>query len=226
MSSQVSKLYDRIKEQNDFDNIFKPISDEDLKDRLRKRLERSDYEYAYAGNVEGEAGWACEEDLGTVAFADALVHAVRLTREADVDIDLEIKVFNTSVVTGFGVIGSFSGSFVALSNWELDEDIICDIISDYAGGEAIEITDIKITNLKEIKKNDQIEETKAIRKLYTDAGLTPPNGKGIHTKSFHKCVVGVLSGNKDMDYGSAAAICMKKLGRDRCVKKEHRSDKK
>jgi hypothetical protein len=59
-----------------------------------------------------------------------------------------------------------------------------------------------------------------IKKLYTDAGLTPPKGKGIHTEAFHRCVVSVMKkGGADDPH----AICMAQLGRDKSVKKAHRS---
>ena len=69
--------------------------------------------------------------------------------------------------------------------------------------------------------------TERINKLYTDAGLKPPDGKGIHKYIFHKCVVDV---SKDIRAGkmkagtNAYAICMAQLGRNKAVKKAHRRD--
>ena len=35
--------------------------------------------------------------------------------------------------------------------------------------------------------------SKGIKAIYQAAGQTPPDGKGIHTKKFHSCVVKVTS---------------------------------
>jgi len=58
-----------------------------------------------------------------------------------------------------------------------------------------------------------------IKRLYRSAGLKPPNGKGIHTARFHRCVISVKkSGRKANPY----AVCMSRIGRNRSVKKLHR----
>jgi len=58
-----------------------------------------------------------------------------------------------------------------------------------------------------------------IKKLYRKKGLTPPKGKGIHTKLFHKCVVSYLT--KGMSYREAAKRCMGGIGRNLAVNKSH-----
>ena len=61
--------------------------------------------------------------------------------------------------------------------------------------------------------------SKAIKALYSEAGVKAPEGKGIHTKAFHSCVVGYLK--KGLSYNEAAKRCMGGLGRDKAVKKSH-----
>ena len=64
--------------------------------------------------------------------------------------------------------------------------------------------------------------TQAIRKLYTDKGLTPPEGKGIHTKRAHECVVKYLA--KGLSKDEAWKRCIGGIGRDLAVKKSHWSE--
>jgi len=64
--------------------------------------------------------------------------------------------------------------------------------------------------------------SKNIKKMYQDAGLKPPDGKGIHTKKFHECVIDVTkAGTAD----SPHAVCMKSIGREGAVRKSHRQVK-
>jgi phosphatidylethanolamine-binding protein (PEBP) family uncharacterized protein len=69
------------------------------------------------------------------------------------------------------------------------------------------------------KTYNEKHEPKIIR-TYTEAGITPPKGKGMHTLKFHQMAVALMKKGlpKDMAYATA----MKKLGRDRSVKKSHR----
>jgi len=69
--------------------------------------------------------------------------------------------------------------------------------------------------------------SKDIKKMYRQKGLTPPKGKGIHTKKFHKCVVDVKvkkreQGKSEQDQPNPYAVCMKSMGREQAVRKEHR----
>ena len=70
------------------------------------------------------------------------------------------------------------------------------------------------------KLNSFMKETKDINAMYRKAGMTPPDGKGIHTKKFHKCVTSVGDENKKNPY----AICMSSLGKEKAVKASHRTD--
>jgi len=66
-----------------------------------------------------------------------------------------------------------------------------------------------------------IKETKGVKSMYKNAGMTPPKGKGIHTKKFHKCVTSV--GEKG-DVDNPYAVCMSSLGKEKAVKAAHRTD--
>jgi len=59
-----------------------------------------------------------------------------------------------------------------------------------------------------------------IMKLYTDKGIKPPEGKGIHTKKFHEMATAMMENGVPKDIAYATA--MKKLGRNKSVKKPHR----
>jgi len=87
--------------------------------------------------------------------------------------------------------------------------------------------DVESLGLEKVAENVDIDETKAINKLYTDAGLTPPEGKGIHTKAFHQCAVGYAKKIKsgEMTMQEAYKRCMGALGSEKAVKKEHQQKK-
>ena len=65
-----------------------------------------------------------------------------------------------------------------------------------------------------------MKETKDVNAMYKKAGMTPPDGKGIHTKKFHKCVTSVGDEKGKNPY----AICMDSLGKEKAVKASHRTD--
>lgn len=74
---------------------------------------------------------------------------------------------------------------------------------------------------KQIKEELQtLNETKDVKAMYKKAGMTPPDGKGIHTKKFHKCVTSVGDEKGKNPY----AICMDSLGKEKAVKASHRTD--
>ncbi len=58
-----------------------------------------------------------------------------------------------------------------------------------------------------------------IRRIYQQAGQKPPDGKGIHTERFHRCVVDYLK--KNLSYKEAAKRCMGGIGRNLAVNKSH-----
>jgi len=55
--------------------------------------------------------------------------------------------------------------------------------------------------------------------MYHRANLSPPDGKGIHTKKFHEMVIGIKK--SDSAY-NPYAVAMAKLGKKKAVKKAHR----
>ena len=63
-----------------------------------------------------------------------------------------------------------------------------------------------------------------IRKLYHKAWVSPPDGKGIHTKAFHECATNYMK--KGLSKEEAYKRCMGGLGRDEAVKKSHWSSRK
>lgn len=62
--------------------------------------------------------------------------------------------------------------------------------------------------------------SEAIRQLYRKRGLSPPDGKGIHTMTFHNVATRLMK--KGFSRQSAYAIAMNQLGRNKSVKKGHR----
>jgi hypothetical protein len=77
---------------------------------------------------------------------------------------------------------------------------------------------------------ESIRETKTINAMYKKAGLPVPDGKGIHTKAFHKLSVEVAKGylkkgdSKEVAMKKGYATAMKQLGKEKAVKAEHRKD--
>ena len=70
--------------------------------------------------------------------------------------------------------------------------------------------------------------SRKIERMYRKEGLKPPNGKGIHTEKFHRCVVkveGKIKAGKLPAGSSAHAICMASMGADAAVKPKHRKSK-
>ena len=61
--------------------------------------------------------------------------------------------------------------------------------------------------------------SEAIRKEYRKAGMKAPDGKGIHTLRFHRCVIRV---SKKGDVKNPYAVCMSSLGSEKAVKAGHR----
>lgn len=62
---------------------------------------------------------------------------------------------------------------------------------------------------------------KEIKKLYTSKGLTPPKGKGEHTKKFHEIATAIMKKNPYIGKDAAYATAMKMLGRNKAVNKSH-----
>lgn len=73
----------------------------------------------------------------------------------------------------------------------------------------------------------KVNETEDIKQMYRNAGLPAPEGKGIHTKAFHKLAIEVAKGyvksgdspKEAMD--KAYPTAMEQLGKEKAVKKTH-----
>lgn len=106
-------------------------------------------------------------------------------------------------------------------------DIIADTSEDFA------------RELLELVASQDLDETEEIKKIYRKAGVTPPKGKGVHTAKFHKMAAGILKSMKPKSESVditewtpseeqkriAYATAMKRLGKQKAVKKGHRRRK-
>lgn len=65
--------------------------------------------------------------------------------------------------------------------------------------------------------------SKRIKSLYRAAGLTPPDGKGIHSVKFHRCVTQCAKkqGGKIKGKVNCWAVCMSSIGRGEAVRKAY-----
>lgn len=75
------------------------------------------------------------------------------------------------------------------------------------------------TNIPKERQGKGMSAT--IRKIYKQAGVKTPDGKGIHTEKFHEMAVAIKRDNPKLSMSSCYAIAMKKLGREKAVKKSH-----
>lgn len=135
--------------------------------------------------------------------------------------DVENDCFiSTTPFNGYGLAcgGKFMGNHEEVEDclrivksWMEDSNFTPNIwfVSDHGNFSPIDI------------KGNIIKETKGVNAMYKNAGMTPPEGKGIHTKKFHKCVTSV--GEKG-DVDNPYAVCMSSLGKEKAVKAAHRTD--
>ena len=65
--------------------------------------------------------------------------------------------------------------------------------------------------------------SEAIKAIYKRAGVRSPDGKGIHTKKFHEMAVAIKRSNPSYSMQRCYSIAMGKLGKEKAVKKSHRS---
>jgi hypothetical protein len=68
--------------------------------------------------------------------------------------------------------------------------------------------------------------SKAIQKIYKEAKIKAPIGKGLHTMAFHRLAVSIMKPYKSggltkKEKAIAYATSMKILGRNKAVKKSH-----
>jgi len=64
--------------------------------------------------------------------------------------------------------------------------------------------------------------TKRIKQIYQNAGIKPPDGKGIHTQKFHEMAVAIKRDNPSYPMQRCYQIAMGNLGSGKAVKKSHR----
>lgn len=78
----------------------------------------------------------------------------------------------------------------------------------------------------EFEKKFTSSRINRVNNAYTDEGIDPPTGKGIHTVAFHERAAKIMGSmkksGKPVNRGTAYAIAMKQLGRDKSVLKNHR----
>lgn len=63
--------------------------------------------------------------------------------------------------------------------------------------------------------------SKAIRKMYKEKGIKPPDGKGIHTAKFHDIATSIKRDNPGYSMERCYSIAMGQLGASGAVKKSH-----
>lgn len=69
------------------------------------------------------------------------------------------------------------------------------------------------------------KECKSIKSMYRRKGVRPPKGKGVHTRKFHQMASSIMQSGS-LGRNAAYATAMKKLGRNKAVKKSHWRGKK
>lgn len=78
----------------------------------------------------------------------------------------------------------------------------------------------------EFSKKFSKSRMERVDKAYEDAGVTPPEGKGIHKVAFHeraaKIMESMKKSGKPVNRNMAYAIAMKQLGKKKSVLKDHR----
>ena len=117
---------------------------------------------------------------------------------------------------------------IALQPVEEGVEVIKFIEWDKVGGLGlVKVAETKVAEKEEIIGGPVIDETADIIAMYKAAGLPAPDGKGEHTRAFHKLAIEVAKGYvKSGDtpkeaLDKAYPTAMKQLGRDKAVKKAH-----
>ena len=64
---------------------------------------------------------------------------------------------------------------------------------------------------------------KKIKQKYRNAGIAPPEGKGIHTEKFHEMAIAIKKENPSYSMDRCYAIAMSRLGRNKSVNPSHRN---
>lgn len=83
---------------------------------------------------------------------------------------------------------------------------------------------------KEFENKFSSSRINRVSEAYDEAGVAPPEGKGIHTVAFHERAAKIMGSMKKSGKGVnrniAYATAMKQLGEDKSVLKSHRKNGK
>ena len=134
----LNELYNKIKEDKAFRDLFQPISKEELEKRLKVRLECSKYNYLHIADIKGEVIWATDvEGLEPKDLRNILVSYMDDARYIAEEVELVITVPALDIIENpvvdkrywpTAVKGSFSGSIIVFSNQKLDKLYIASLI--------------------------------------------------------------------------------------------------
>jgi len=175
----LNDLYNQIREENRFSDVFKPISREEMTKReeerrietelkLKKRLED---DFLYISRIAGEVSWTYDEYEEAEGLAGVLEMTINdaLDDEGDkVILDVSTSnlrktmVSDEEAVWNYNTTGTFSGVVCIISYEEFDEsDVKNTIISYVESGEedmhkegALEISNVQISELEELGEED------------------------------------------------------------------------
>lgn len=82
----------------------------------------------------------------------------------------------------------------------------------------------------ELEKKFSSSRIKRVKDAYSDAGVSAPKGKGIHTVAFHERAAEIMGSmrksKKPVNRNVAYALAMKQLGRNKSVLKSHHGKKR
>jgi len=167
-----NSLYNRIKE-SEFEDLFQPISDEELEVRMLSKLNNSTFEYLTSGDIEGVCIFDFPsnkapkpEDLANILDVIANTDS-RVSYEVfEIDISVSDVQITLSPRSGYGsrMTGKFEGSFTMLDSKSWDAgDISSDFdrrVEEELGEDAefwdlqLELNDISVTTLEPIKRTE------------------------------------------------------------------------
>jgi len=109
-----------------------------------------------------------------------------------------------------------------------------ELLDDLSGRYNRAMSESKDKEVKTQIDEKEVDETEDVKALYKKTEFSPPEGKGVHTKKFHEVATSIMKSLKedpDVKDKSADAIktsaykmAMSQLGKDKAVKKGHRSE--
>jgi len=197
------ELYNKIREQDRFSDVFKPISREErdkrnreyaeeekkrfekrkeemekrkkerrdekergreeMEKREKKKLEDSDYGFLYTGDIEGEITWGEDFEPDPEKLADELIMSIG-GKDANIDLEWDIEIIDVRSEKDLEdedeecFVCLFLGNFTILSYKKLDEVTVANIFGTRIYAESslgmMELSDVKIMDLKEVRKGE------------------------------------------------------------------------